>query len=215
MDVSRETLMMIFGEERIKDDLLGVIEEISSNPDGYRQKVWSLYAGKKHEDEEICKKCGGKCCKNAPCHFAPGEFNDLSVEGLKKFLKKNTHISIVRHSSSICECIVQDFRPDGPYYYTMRMRARGTNTAVPTAEINKEQTCVMLTNKGCKLPYEKRGMGAKLLIPKADGKCEQLYGMDECVHDWKEYQKVLREVYQYFERRQRKWYYKLLKYVHL
>lgn len=215
MDVSRETLMMIFGEERVRDDLLGVIEEISNNPDGYRQKVWSLYAGKKLEDKEICKNCGGKCCKAAACHFAPGEIEDLSVEGIKKLLKKKTYISVVRHSSSICESILRDFRPSGPYYYTLRMRSRGTGAAASVAEINADQKCVLLTSKGCKLPYEKRAMGAKLLIPKKDGKCEQLYGMDECVHDWKPYQKELKEVYRYFERRQRKWYNKILRFVHL
>ncbi len=36
----------------------------------------------KYENKEICKECGGKCCKKCGCDYLPKDFEDLSTNGL-------------------------------------------------------------------------------------------------------------------------------------
>ena len=38
-----------------------------------------------YTDEELCKRCGGKCCQNTPGHYLPSDFGCVrkeAVEGL-------------------------------------------------------------------------------------------------------------------------------------
>lgn len=37
----------------------------------------------KYEDLELCKKCGGGCCKRMGCHFSPDDFAEITYESLK------------------------------------------------------------------------------------------------------------------------------------
>ena len=95
MDVSRDTLKMIFGKERVEDDFHGVVEELVKNPEGYRQKVLEYYENVKAENPEVCKKCGGVCCQRAPCHWSPRDIEDLSYKGLKKHFDSLSYLYLL------------------------------------------------------------------------------------------------------------------------
>lgn len=48
----------------------------------------------KNEDLDICRECGGMCCKKSGCDYWPQDFEDLSYKGVLKILSKG-HILIV------------------------------------------------------------------------------------------------------------------------
>lgn len=202
MDVSRETLKLVYGDEKVENEFEKIIEELIHHPENYRQKVLEVYAKQKNEDKEICTKCGGRCCLKAPCHFAPSDFPDLTYNALKKTMKAKKYISVVRFSSELCQSALRQIKVDDPYFYVMRIRTSGTGQAAKLEEVEADDLCVKLTSTGCALSYEERPLGAKLLIPKKDRKCSALYGMDECIDDWKNHQKVLRRLYRHFRPRQ-------------
>ena len=42
-----------------------------------------------NEDREMCKKCGGSCCRNMGCHYSPDNFNNITYESLKEKIEYN------------------------------------------------------------------------------------------------------------------------------
>ena len=204
MDASPETLAAVFGEERVKNDMLGICRFMTEHPDEYHKKVWDYYAKRKNENVYICRECGGKCCMHVPCHFAPEDFEDLSYRALKKLLIKKKYISVIRFSKRFVELKLDE--PIGGtlrHFYILRIRTSGTGIAARAAEIEDDDFCMLLGKNGCALEYEARPKGARMLIPKWEANCEQLYNMDDCVHDWIPYQGVLEKLYNFFEKRQR------------
>lgn len=204
LDLSRETLKMIFGKERVEDDIFGVAQELLKNPKGYRQKVLKYYENEKAENPEICKECGGKCCISAPCHWSPQDIEDLSYDGLKKLLEDKKYISILQMPSEVCECCLREVFATGDYYYVLRTRTRGTGIAVIKAEIHRDDPCMLLKPDGCQISFQERPRGARLLIPMKNYKCKSLYDFDDCVYDWEDYQEVLSELFQYFREKEQR-----------
>ena len=198
MDVSRETLKMIFGEEKVDEDLPGIIQWIVQNPKGYHQKVLECYENVKAEDPSVCKECGGACCKRAPCHWSPDDIKDLSFNGLVKLLKEKQYISILRFPGCVCETAFRTIEHSGPYFYILRTRTSGTGIAAVATRIKKDDQCMLLTPEGCKLSFKERPKGARLLIPEKDKKCNHLYDLDDCLVDWKDHQEVLKRAFHYF-----------------
>ena len=198
MDVSRETLKMIFGRDRVDEDLAGIVDWIIKNPKGYHQKVMECYKNVGAEKPCVCKECGGACCNRAPCHYGPDDIKDLSYEGLKKLLKEKQYISVLRFPGCVCESCLRTVDYCGMYYYILRTRTRGTNIAAIATRIDKDDKCMLLTPEGCKISFDERPMGARMLIPDAEKKCKHLYDLDDCIHDWQDYQDVLRKVFHYF-----------------
>lgn len=189
---------MIFGAERVEEDFHGVVESIVKDPKGYHQKVMEVYKNVGAENPEICKDCGGVCCKNASCHWGTGDIEDFSFEGLKKLLQEKKYISVLRFPGCECDSCLRSVNHKGMYYYILRTRTRGTGIAAIATKIDKEDKCMLLTLEGCKILFEERPMGARLLIPNAEKRCKHLYDFDDCIHDWQDYQDVLRKVFYYF-----------------
>lgn len=200
MDASRETLIAVFGEDMVVNHMDKICRFMTEHPDEYHQKVWNYYANKRNENMHICRECGGSCCKNVPCHFSPDDFEDLSYRAMKRLMKKKQYISVVRFSKRIVEMSF-DYEVGSTYkhFYILRIRTSGTGIAARAGEINDGDLCMLLTETGCKLSYEERPKGARMLIPKWESQCEQLYNMDDCVHDWVLHQKLLKKLYDYFE----------------
>ena len=201
MDASRETLIAVFGEDMVMNHMDEICAFMSKHPDEYHQKVWKYYAERRNENVHICRECGGNCCKNVPCHYSPDDFEDLSYRAMKRLMKQKKYISVVRFSKRIVE-VSFDYEVSNAYkhFYILRIRTSGTGIAARAGEIEDGDLCMMLTDKGCKLPYEMRPKGARMLIPKWEKRCEQLYNMDDCVHDWVYHQQLLSRLYSYFER---------------
>lgn len=200
LDVSRETLVKVFGQDIVDNKFESILEFIIKNPDGYRQKVQQVYIESRNEDSKICKACGGKCCLKAPCHWSPEDFETHSYKGLKKIIKEKGYISIFRFPSNWCNSSFRELEVDGPYFYILRMRTVGRNIATSSENFEEGDHCRLLTPEGCKLSYNERPMGARLLIP-GKNNCNQMYGIDDCIVDWKSHQKVLKKLYRYFENR--------------
>lgn len=215
MEINRDTLKMIFGEERVEDDLSGIIREIANDPKGYRQKVLKAYAKAKAEDDKVCTECGGNCCKAAPCHWSPEDIEDLSYEGLKKFLSEKKYISIVRIPAESCDSAFTTFKHDGFFYYFLRTRTRRTGIAAVATRIKQKDKCMLLTDEGCKITFEERAKGARFLIPQSGKNCRQLYDLYDCFYDWKDYQDVLRKLFYYFRIRESINPVRIIKNVHL
>lgn len=198
MDVSRDTLKMIFGEEMVEDNLQKVVQYLIKNPEGYRQKVLECYENVKAENPEVCKECGGVCCLRAPCHWSPKDIEDLSYSGLKKLLKEKQYISVLRFPGCVCESCLREVEQSGFYYYILRTRTRGTGIAAVATRIKKDDHCILLKDDGCDISFKERPMGARLLIPEKDERCRHLYDLDDCIYEWKDYQDVLRKLFHYF-----------------
>lgn len=154
------------------------------------------YTVEETTNPELCAKCGGICCKGCGCHFSPDDFKDISFEGLKKELEKG-YISI--------DCV------DGEAFYRqgffLILRIRNRKAGIVELKYKRGEPCVLLTEKGCKLSYDKRPMGGKLLIPavctnllgQKVTNCNSAYTIEDCCMEWKPYQEVLLELVHYFE----------------
>lgn len=145
-------------------------------------------------DYEKCKECGGKCCKRCGCFFSPDDFEDLSFDGIKKEMDKG-HITV--------EVVDGDqFYIEG-FIYTLRARNVEDSIFIGLSD-KKRSPCILLTEKGCKLDYEHRPTGGKLLIPGKTGNdvdCISKYDVPTALREWRAHQKLLHELASYYKRR--------------
>lgn len=139
------------------------------------------------ENLEICKKCGGMCCKKSGCDYLSSDFNDLSFNGLLKTLS-NGNISIV--SAIIFEKLPNNRIYANPFLY---LRARNTNREVIDL-LSMKTTCSLLTDTGCKYSYDERPSMGKNLVPVENNRCYSLKDPEIIIESWKSYQKVLSKV---------------------
>lgn len=143
------------------------------------------------EPNDSCKKCEGACCKQMGCHFSPKDFDEISFESLKSEIDKGV-ISIDWWEEQ-----------DGGCSYFLRMR----NVGAPIVDPSWGGRCILLTETGCPLPFEKRPLGARALIPKRavptgiyifDGICHSYYDKEQCKNDWLKYDDILRQLVDYY-----------------
>ena len=136
-----------------------------------------------YEDKDICRECGGFCCKKSGCDYSPRDFSDLSINKLhEKLLEGN--ISIISYL---------EFKRSGngklyaePFLY---LRARNTDRDVVDL-VSYKKRCSMLREDGCSYSFEERPFGGRNLIP---GKTRCVPEVDpyDIVMEWGRYQKVL------------------------
>jgi hypothetical protein len=127
-----------------------------------------------------CAECKGLCCKHMGCHFSPTDFEDISFDNLKKEIEKG-FISI-------------DWWESDVHQYYLRMR----HVNAPIVDPSWGGRCVLLTDKGCPLPFEKRPLGARALKPISNGECRVHYSKEMCKDDWLEYSDILSALVLYF-----------------
>lgn len=153
------------------------------------------YEISKNVNTEICSQCRGKCCKLCGCHFSPDDFEEISFNFLKKEMEKG-YISIDYVDR---EMIYQD---KGGYILRTR------NQDAPVVDTGfRRKPCILLTEKGCKLDYEHRPTGGKLLIPsvnefKREKNCHSNYSIKDCCYEWEPHQKILHELVEYFKNKE-------------
>lgn len=137
----------------------------------------------KLENKEICKKCGGTCCKNSGCDYAPEDFENIKTEYILKVLSEG-FVSIVS---------LQNFKMINgklvhwPFLY---LRARGEDRG-PVDLLSFKKRCVALTPTGCKYDFEHRPTGGKNLVPDKNFDCKPYIPQKEIVDRWEPYQSVL------------------------
>ena len=145
------------------------------------------YDNPKNLNPELCAECGGECCKTCGCHFSPDDFPKLTWESLEEeFWKGMITIEYVDG-----EQVYESFGA-----YIVRMR----NVDGPAIEggyfrSQRAAPCIMWTEKGCRLPYEKRPTGGRLLVPsRTEGgfyTCRNSYNLSDCWHEWKAFDRLL------------------------
>lgn len=142
------------------------------------------------QNAELCAKCGGQCCKRCGCAFSPDDFEDLSYEALKAEIEKG-YITI--------EVV------DGDQFYisgfVLMLRARNVGGLVYENRLyyRPRGQCVLLTEHGCKLDWEHRPSGGRLLVPTEGGSCPSRYSTEHALREWKKHQSVLSRLANYFD----------------
>lgn len=150
------------------------------------------YNEKKNVNSELCSICCGKCCRNYGCHFSPDDFKEISFEALKNEIEKGyIAIEFIDHWTTYS-------LEEG---YILRSRHRGGPIVDTHGDSFGETCCILLGKDGCKLEYEKRPSGGKLLIPQIE-RCYQEYPLKDCVYEWMPHQEVILKLIEYFEHKE-------------
>lgn len=131
------------------------------------------------ENAYLCSKCGGKCCKTDSCFYMPEDFSEMSLTYLlEEFLKKDYL------------CIYLDTTN---WFGVIRVRSKGWPRLVFSDKF-EDKPCMLLTDSGCSLSYEKRPTGGKALIPSFSLKCKSMLEAEDILYAWLPYQKLLIEL---------------------
>ncbi len=145
------------------------------------------------QNAELCAQCGGKCCKRCGCAFSPDDFEDLSFEALKTEIEKG-YITI--------EVV------DGDQFYiagfVLMLRVRNVGGLVYENRLYNRPRgqCILLTEHGCKLDWDHRPSGGKLLIPGEGGNCQSRYSTERALREWEKHQGVLIRLSHYFDEKE-------------
>lgn len=137
-----------------------------------------------YENKDICRKCGGFCCKKCGCDYSVDDFESLKVDYLQKLLEEGD-ISIVslQHFREINGMIINE-----PFLY---LRARNKNRPVVDL-LSLKTTCASLLEDGCKFELNRRPKGGVNLIPQGGvGNCYPLENPLDIIRGWKDHQKTL------------------------
>lgn len=139
-----------------------------------------------NENTEVCKNCGGRCCKKSGCDYWPSDLPDKTYKEILKFLE-NGKVSIVammnfkRINGKLCNF---------PFLYL-----REKNTGRDVVDLLSMKTpCSNLTEHGCSYTYEERPSGGKNLTPSKDGLCYPKEDNLQKVLEWSPYQKQLEKI---------------------
>lgn len=136
------------------------------------------------ENREICKECGGMCCKKSGCDYWVSDFEDKSYKYLYEKLMEG-NISIV-------STISFENLPNGNLYANPFLYLRARNQNRPIVDLlSMKTTCSMLGECGCKYGMDKRPGGGVNLIPTEDHRCKPFKNPLVEMRKWESYQKVL------------------------
>lgn len=145
---------------------------------------------KKMENKQLCKECGGRCCKRMGCHYSPEDFKEITYESLKKEIEKG-FISIDWWEGNPFENEIDD-DIDRAYY----LRIRNKDGKIVDPSWGGE--CILLTDDGCPLSYEERPKGARMLEPDEYG-CISYYNKQQAARDWYKYNDILSKLADEFD----------------
>lgn len=107
-----------------------------------------------NENKLICSKCETSCCKQHPCAVFPEDVKPFTLANIVNMLKGN-------YSINSWDGDVGKYDELGCVYYIMpKVKSQ---KQIVTSSWGGE--CILLTDKGCKLSWEQRPTGGKLLIP--------------------------------------------------
>lgn len=143
------------------------------------------YSNPELQFPELCAECGGCCCERCGCTFSPDDFKDLSFEGLKAEIEKGY--------IAIDEVDGDRFYIAG-FYKILRVR----NVDEPVYGGRTCGPCILLAKDGCKLDFEHRPAGGKLMVPAEATYCPTYYPTDHAIREWSKYQEVLDRLAEYF-----------------
>ena len=140
------------------------------------------------ENSELCRKCGGYCCKKSGCDYFVDDFSDLSYKGILNILSTGnvSVVAMLRFSelkNGRLACM--------PLLY---LRARNKDRDIIDL-VSIKRKCSMLREDGCSYDIKDRPSGGVNLVPMGD-KLKCFYNGDLLseVLKWEDYQKSLSRV---------------------
>ena len=158
-------------------------------------------------EAEICKECGGRCCKSLGCSLCP---EDMISRILKRRERIGSEITNSVESPTATptaeeieswlidsDCALDSFGYPGGRLLYVRMRHK----CFTFIGVDAMGECTALTDTGCTLSYEDRPKGGKMLIASEDRNCTQHYTREMMVEDWLPYQDRLKQIWtKWYER---------------
>jgi len=133
----------------------------------------------KYINNELCTRCGGKCCKRLPGITLPEDWGKESAIIQKQLIKafKSKKYAI-------------DWWEDDKPLYFVRPATKGINKLYDPSWGGE---CIFLTPSGCELKPEKRPSGCINLEPQIDGNGCINHGPDKFVFAkaWKPYKNII------------------------
>lgn len=146
------------------------------------------YGGKmeRNENLEICKNCGGMCCKKSGCDLWIEDIEDKTQKGILELLATEKYsivalMNFKRINGKICNM---------PFLY---LRARNQNRDIVDL-LSMKTTCINLRDNGCEFSYENRPSGGKNLTPSESGNCVPKENPFEKIKLWAPYQNLLTKI---------------------
>lgn len=135
------------------------------------------------ENKDLCKKCGGRCCKKSGCDYFVSDFDVIDKSSLVKLLDTG-NVSIVAALSF--RTLKNKDRVVEPFLY---LRARNIDRGIVDL-FSLKKTCSMLTDEGCTYTLENRPGGGVNLIPSIEG-CRPFKQPVDELKKWAPYQSLL------------------------
>jgi len=123
------------------------------------------YAGRVEEDatnHALCALCGGSCCRRIGGAYAPIDFESITFEALSDRIAQG-YISIDR---------ITEQRKALPF-----LRARRKDAPIVDYAAS-DGPCCLLKSDGCIIPFEKRPLECRSLIPGEDQNCVDGYSRE-------------------------------------
>lgn len=140
----------------------------------------------KYIDYEMCKKCGGACCKQNGCVYMPKDFEKMDFSYLRDVLEKGK-VSISGQAINFY---------GNMWTYIPYLRARNKDADIVDL-ITNGGPCINLTENGCCLSEEERPTFGLLVKPtKIGGPCEKI-NSDSAIN-WLDYSEVLEKLIKYY-----------------
>lgn len=150
-----------------------------------------------NENREVCSKCQGKCCKTMGCHYSPRDFEKITKETLRDFIKQG-FVSIDWWEGDVLDTY-ERYRS---CYLRIRNRDIFNETKLaPIVDPSYGGKCMLLTENGCLLKFEDRPMGGRNLIPKSKDEkyCQTTYSKKDAAIEWYPYNDILEELIEEFK----------------
>lgn len=145
----------------------------------------------KYINYEMCKKCGGVCCKENGCIYLPTDFDSMEIHSLIDLINKG-NISISGQIYPI---------DDKAWSYLPFLRARNKDANIVDL-ITLGGPCKLLTDNGCKLNASKRPALGLLVTPtKIGGPCKKEYEIEDAFK-WLEYSETLEKLIKFYTKNQ-------------
>ena len=138
---------------------------------------------------EICKKCGGECCKTCPGATIPSQWGKSDKEILENLIEafKSKKWAIDWYEGDPRRG--KDGRGE---FYFVRPADKEYGEEFLFCPLWKGE-CVFLTPEGCSLTEEKRPLQCWTLIPREDFKCIQYLTKREIAILWIPYRDIILE----------------------
>ena len=132
---------------------------------------------KGYENYDLCKKCGGKCCKRLPGCCFPEDFED-DEDKILEALKTGDYA-------------IDWWEAEEPLFF-IRPATKQGKAKNCLFDPTWGGECIFLDQiNGCTLPYGRRPTGCRLLEPKENGGCIAHHsGKKDAGLAWRKYRKM-------------------------